>query len=54
MPMALRRRLPGLQPQRADIICAGALIVQTVLEDLDLPDVVASEADLLWGALLAL
>lgn len=54
MPLAMRARLPGLQPQRADIICAGALIVQTVLEDLEMPDIVASESDLLWGALLAL
>ncbi|MDR5683808.1 MAG: Ppx/GppA phosphatase family protein [Armatimonadota bacterium] len=54
MPLALRRRLPGLQPQRAEVICAGALIVQTVLEEIGLPDIVASEADLLWGALLEL
>jgi len=53
MPLALRRRLPGLQPARADIICAGALIAETVMEDLRVAELAASECDLLWGAVLA-
>jgi exopolyphosphatase/guanosine-5'-triphosphate,3'-diphosphate pyrophosphatase len=52
MPLALRRRLPGLQPARADIICAGALIARTILEDLDVREIEVSESDLLWGAVL--
>ncbi len=54
MPLALRRRVPGLLPERADVICAGALVVRTVLEAFQLPELVVSESDLLWGALLFL
>jgi exopolyphosphatase/guanosine-5'-triphosphate,3'-diphosphate pyrophosphatase len=54
MPLALRRRLPGLQPQRADIICAGAVLLATLLRELEIPELVVSESDLLWGALLRL
>ncbi len=54
MPLALRRRLPGLQPERADIICAGAVLLATLLRELEIPELVVSESDLLWGALLRL
>jgi exopolyphosphatase/guanosine-5'-triphosphate,3'-diphosphate pyrophosphatase len=54
MPLALRRRLPGLQPERADIICAGAVILHAVLLELAISELVVSESDLLWGALLRL
>lgn len=54
MPTALRRRLPGLLPERADVICGGALVVRTVLEAFRIPELVASESDLLWGAVLEL
>ncbi len=54
MPLALRRRVPGLLPERADVICAGTLVVRTVLEALQLPELVVSESDLLWGAVLFL
>ncbi|GBD30213.1 Guanosine-5'-triphosphate,3'-diphosphate pyrophosphatase [bacterium HR32] len=53
MPLGLRRRIPGLQPERADVICAGALILETLVALFGLEAVVASESDLLWGALLA-
>jgi exopolyphosphatase/pppGpp-phosphohydrolase len=36
------------------VICAGALVVRTVLEAFQLPELVVSESDLLWGALLFL
>lgn len=47
----LRERLaiPGLQPQRADIIPAGVSITRVVLDALDLPEITISETDLLWG-----
>ncbi len=54
MPLALRRRLPGLQPERADIICAGAVLLASILRELEIPELVVSESDLLWGALLRL
>lgn len=54
MPLALRRHLPGLQPERADVICAGAVILHTVLSELGIPELVVSESDLLWGVLLRL
>ncbi len=54
MPVALRRRVPGLLPERAEVICGGALVVQTVLESLQLSELTASESDLLWGVVLSL
>ncbi|MFN3286426.1 MAG: exopolyphosphatase [bacterium] len=54
MPLALRRCLPGLLPERADVICGGAVVLETVVEVLQLAEVVASEADLLWGVILHL
>lgn len=46
-----RRRLPGLQPQRADIIVAGGRICQTVMHRGGFSGVTVSEADLLWGVI---
>lgn len=53
-PLARRRELPGLQPDRADILPAGALVLQHVLSATGQDALVVSEADLLWGALLTL
>ncbi|MTI82132.1 MAG: Ppx/GppA family phosphatase [Firmicutes bacterium] len=47
-----RRRMPGLQPERADIIPAGVRIVKVVFECLGLTSFTASEADILWGLIL--
>lgn len=46
-----RRRIPGLQPERADIILAGIMILQVLLEELNRPEVIVSEADLLYALL---
>ncbi len=54
MPTEERRGVVGLDPQRADVIVAGLLILQTVLELFDAGGYVASETDLLQGAALAL
>jgi exopolyphosphatase/guanosine-5'-triphosphate,3'-diphosphate pyrophosphatase len=51
-PLADRRRRPGLQPERADIICAGALVLEHVLVTLSRRSVMVSEADLLWALVL--
>jgi len=54
MPLPLRRRLPGLQPERADIICQGALIVLMILEILGKDEIIVSDSDLLEGIIHSL
>lgn len=49
MPLNLRRRLPGLQPERADIIPAGALIVLLIMDVLSRQEIRVSESDILEG-----
>jgi len=44
-----RKVLPGLQPERADIIPAGARILNRVLQGLGADSLVVSEADILYG-----
>ena len=51
-PLAARRRLPGLHPDRADVIVAGALVLRDMLEWFAQSPIIASEADLLWAAML--
>lgn len=47
-----RRKMPGLQPERADIIPAGVKIIQLVLKNLGFDYFLVSEADILWGLAL--
>ncbi len=49
LPLQLRRRLPGLQPERADIINKGALIVKLVMELIGAERMLVSESDILDG-----
>jgi exopolyphosphatase/guanosine-5'-triphosphate,3'-diphosphate pyrophosphatase len=51
-PIAERRHLPGLQPPRADIILAGALVLQHLLALVQAPGLRVSEADMLWGLVI--
>lgn len=51
MKLAERLRLPGLQPKRADVICAGALILQTTLEQLGVTACKVSDRGLRWGVM---
>jgi exopolyphosphatase/guanosine-5'-triphosphate,3'-diphosphate pyrophosphatase len=44
-----RRKVPGLQPERADIIVAGAAIVQTVMETVGAESIFISERGLREG-----
>jgi exopolyphosphatase/guanosine-5'-triphosphate,3'-diphosphate pyrophosphatase len=52
LPLAGRRRLPGLQPERADIIVAGAIVLEHVLTRTGVRSLTVSEADLLWALVL--
>jgi exopolyphosphatase/guanosine-5'-triphosphate,3'-diphosphate pyrophosphatase len=44
-----RAALPVMHPGRVDVIGAGALILRTLVERLDLSEVLVSEADILDG-----
>jgi exopolyphosphatase / guanosine-5'-triphosphate,3'-diphosphate pyrophosphatase len=52
LPLAERRKLPGLEPERAPVIVGGALIVSAVLDHYRLQGLEVSERDLLHGAAL--
>jgi exopolyphosphatase/guanosine-5'-triphosphate,3'-diphosphate pyrophosphatase len=47
-----RREIVGLQPQRADVILAGACVVRTVLDKLGKDDLTVSDRGLRHGVLL--
>jgi exopolyphosphatase / guanosine-5'-triphosphate,3'-diphosphate pyrophosphatase len=52
LPLARRRELAGLEPERAPVIVAGAVIVSEVLDRYSLNGLEVSERDLLHGAAL--
>ncbi|MDQ3263212.1 MAG: Ppx/GppA family phosphatase [Myxococcota bacterium] len=52
LPLEERRRLPGLQPKRADVICAGALVLEGAMEQLGAQGCVVSDRGLRWGLLV--
>jgi exopolyphosphatase/guanosine-5'-triphosphate,3'-diphosphate pyrophosphatase len=52
LPLAERREVPGLEPERAPVIVAGAAILLEVMRHLGLPEIEVSERDLLDGAAL--
>ena len=49
MSLRLRQRLPGLQPERADIIVKGIEIVLLLMDFLDKDMIIISENDILDG-----
>ena len=53
LTVAERRELPGLDPERAPVIVAGAVIADEVMKRYDLAELEVSERDLLHGAALA-
>ncbi len=53
IPLDERRRLPGLEPERAPVIVAGAAILRAILTRYGLDRIEASEHDLLHGVALA-
>ncbi|NPV74479.1 MAG: Ppx/GppA family phosphatase [Pelotomaculum sp.] len=52
MTVEERRRVPGLQPERADIIVAGVAIVKAVMEGTGAGRMLVSEYDILYGLVL--
>jgi exopolyphosphatase/guanosine-5'-triphosphate,3'-diphosphate pyrophosphatase len=51
MPLAARRQLPGLPPARADVILAGVVIFEAILEQLGFPELRVSTRGLRFAAL---
>ncbi|MZP29307.1 Ppx/GppA family phosphatase [Heliobacterium undosum] len=52
LDLEARRQTPGLQPERADIIPAGLLALETLIETAGCDGFIASETDLLHCALM--
>ena len=52
LPLAERRRVPGLEPERAPVIVAGAVILREVMRHFGLRAIEVSEHDILHGAAL--
>ena len=53
LPLAERREVPSLEPERAPVIVAGAVILTEILDAFGLDAIDASEHDILDGAALA-
>lgn len=52
LPLAEREQVTGLEPARAGVIVAGALVLEAILELAGLNETVVSEHDLLYGIAL--
>jgi exopolyphosphatase / guanosine-5'-triphosphate,3'-diphosphate pyrophosphatase len=52
LPLDERRRLPGLHPERAPVIVAGAILVEQMIDTYGLEALEVSERDILHGAAL--
>jgi exopolyphosphatase/guanosine-5'-triphosphate,3'-diphosphate pyrophosphatase len=50
LPLAQRRRITGLDPDRAPTIVAGVVILIEVMRAFELPEIEVSEHDILYGA----
>jgi exopolyphosphatase/guanosine-5'-triphosphate,3'-diphosphate pyrophosphatase len=53
MPLAARRAVPGLHPDRAPTIVAGGVILAEAMHMFGLGEIEVSEHDILEGAALA-
>jgi exopolyphosphatase/guanosine-5'-triphosphate,3'-diphosphate pyrophosphatase len=54
VPLEERRRVPGLDPDRAPTIVAGVIVLTRALGGFGLEEVEVSNRDILWGAALEL
>lgn len=52
MSVEKRRQIPGMNPRRADVIVAGAAIIQTLMQELGLKEILISDRGLQHGLLL--
>lgn len=52
LPLKERRKVPGINPDRADIIIGGAVILDTLMEQLGLAEISITKRDLLDGLLI--
>ena len=52
LPLEERRRVPGINPERADIIIAGAVILETFMKELSLDSVTTTSRGLQDGLLM--
>jgi exopolyphosphatase/guanosine-5'-triphosphate,3'-diphosphate pyrophosphatase len=52
LSLEARRKVPGLNPSRADIILAGAAILDTLMEELSLPEIRVTDRGLRDGLLV--
>jgi exopolyphosphatase/guanosine-5'-triphosphate,3'-diphosphate pyrophosphatase len=51
LPLAERQQLPGLEPKRADVIVAGAIIVRDLLRRSGATELVVSDRGVRFGLL---
>jgi exopolyphosphatase/guanosine-5'-triphosphate,3'-diphosphate pyrophosphatase len=49
MPVEERKRLPGLNPKRADVIVAGTLLVEQLAAGAEASEIVVSDRGVRWG-----
>ncbi len=47
--VAERKAMPGVEPQRADVIAAGAAIFARILQGVDAPALIACDRGIRWG-----
>jgi exopolyphosphatase/guanosine-5'-triphosphate,3'-diphosphate pyrophosphatase len=53
LPLQERRELPAIEPERAAVIVAGAVILVSILDHFALDEITVSERDILDGIALA-
>ncbi|GAH89129.1 unnamed protein product, partial [marine sediment metagenome] len=54
LPLKERQELPGFHPGRAEVIIAGGMILQAVMQRFNLDRLTVSDRGLGWGMVLEL